>query len=374
MRTKLGTDDPLTLSTMANLGGFYEDAGRPADALRLREEVLQLRVTKFGSDHPLTLKAMYCLARCYYYLARHADALKLYERTLALQTAKLGRDHPDTLSTMGNLAASYGIFGRLHDAIELGDEAYRLKKAKFGPEHPDTLFSMQNLALYYATALRSADALRLVEELIAVRQRRLQSDASDLSDQLNLALTYQFLGQAEQSRNDHAAGTKAYARSVEMFEKLDRAGDLQDATYRGRLRESRWRLSLSTKAERAVHDLEFALKQPQDDVPRLLDWRVRYLLDKHEVAAAVESAAKAKQLTGRDSNRLYDAACLYGLCSAAAKDRLIGECADEAMNLLRQAVANGFRVGIRLARDPDLASLRGRDDFKKLLQELEEKE
>jgi tetratricopeptide (TPR) repeat protein len=313
------------------------------------------------------------LARCYYSLGRHADSLKLKEKTLALRTAKLGREHSDTLSTMENLACSYGIFGRIRDAIDLGEETVRLKKAKLGPEHPDTLHSMQNLALFYATGMRSADALALVQQVIAVRQRRLQSEAGNLQDRLDLGWTYGLLGMAEQARHDHAAGTKAYAVSVEMFEKLDRAGELQDSVYRGRLNESRWRLGLCRKAERAMHDLNFALDQPAEEVSRLLDWRVRFLLDKHELAAAVESAAKAKQFTGRDKDRLYDTACLYAQCAAAAKGPLVGEYADEAMSLLRQAVANGLKDGVRVAQDSDLVSLRDRDDFKKLLVQLQEK-
>jgi hypothetical protein len=92
------------------------------------------------------------------------------------------------------------------------------------------------------------------------------------------------------------------------------------------------------------------------------------------LAAAVESAAKAKQLAGQNTDRLYDGACLYALCAAAAKDPLAGECAAEAMSLLKRALANGLMGGVvRVARDPDLVSLRGRNDFKKLLAELEEK-
>jgi hypothetical protein len=47
------------------------------------------------------------------------------------------------------------------------------------------------------------------------------------------------------------------------------------------------------------------------------------------------------------------------------------EPAAKAVDLLRQAVAKGFKDLAHLKKDSDLDSLRQRDDFHKLLQELE---
>jgi hypothetical protein len=102
----------------------------------------------------------------------------------------------------------------------------------------------------------------------------------------------------------------------------------------------------------------------------------------------VETAAKMKERATK-ADELYDAACLYALCAAAAdRDRPSppaplpqrgerGEkkkqLADEAMKLLQQAVAKGYNNATHMARDRDLDALRQRDDFKKLLAELEAK-
>jgi hypothetical protein len=46
---------------------------------------------------------------------------------------------------------------------------------------------------------------------------------------------------------------------------------------------------------------------------------------------------------------------------------------DEAMKMLRDAVAKGYKDADHIKKDVDLDQLRSRDDFKKLLAELEAK-
>ena len=48
--------------------------------------------------------------------------------------------------------------------------------------------------------------------------------------------------------------------------------------------------------------------------------------------------------------------------------------ARRAIALLRQAVAAGYQDAAHMKKDPDLDSLRGRDDFEKLLKEMDAKQ
>jgi hypothetical protein len=160
-----------------------------------------------------------------------------------------------------------------------------------------------------------------------------------------------------------------------MFEKLDQAGALKHPFFRERMNFYRQRLALCRKAERAVKDLDFALQQPAAEVPGLLELRVRYLLKEKQLAAAVATAAKMKDRASDDAGRLYGAACVYARCAAAAKSSLADasgsdKLAEEAMALLKQAVAKGYKDIDHLKNDNDLKSLREREDFKKLLKEV----
>jgi hypothetical protein len=94
--------------------------------------------------------------------------------------------------------------------------------------------------------------------------------------------------------------------------------------------------------------------------------------------------AESKGLTGAT---LYALAGAYALSSAAAfkdgkvpaadRDKLAGQYAARAVQLLRQAQAAGhFRTRAHLAglkKDADLDPLRSRADFKELLARLEKK-
>jgi hypothetical protein len=77
----------------------------------------------------------------------------------------------------------------------------------------------------------------------------------------------------------------------------------------------------------------------------------------------------------KDANAatLYDQACVCSLASAAVKNdtNLADRYAARAVELLRQAVAKGYKDLDYLKKDPDLGPLRGRDDCKKLLAELQ---
>jgi serine/threonine protein kinase len=419
---KLGPDHPSTLACMTNLANSYQTLGRYADALKIREEVLSLYKANLGVGHPDTLKSMNNLANSYAALGRNADALKLREETLALRKAALGPDNPDTLRIMNNLANSYAAIGRNADALKLREEVMALRKATLGPSHADTLNSMNSLATSYAALGRYADALKLCEEVVAVRkatlgpdhpstlwslnnlagsyiavgdaasavatlqetltlrQRRVKAEPANSAEQSCLAWTHGQMGDAERARWDYAAAAQAYARSVEMFEIVDKAGALKDPYLRGRLRDYRQWLPLCRKAEQAVQDLDFALRQPAKEVPQLLDIRLRSLLKVQKLAAAAETAAKMKEQAGDKAEQLYNAACAYALCAGASKpaknpvDGAPGseKLTEESLALLKLAVVQGFKNVAHMKQDKDLDALRARVDFQKLLAKLEE--
>jgi tetratricopeptide (TPR) repeat protein len=164
---------------MGNLAIHYDNFGRNADALKLREEVMAHSKATLGPDHPFTLKSMRGLAVSYANLGRHADALKLDEQTLAPYKAKLGPDHPDTLASMNNLAIDYASVGREIEALALREETLALRRARFAPDHPETLRSMHNLAHSYGRLGRNAESLKLYEETLALQRAKLGPDNPD---------------------------------------------------------------------------------------------------------------------------------------------------------------------------------------------------
>ena len=72
-----------------------------------------------------------------------------------------------------------------------------------------------------------------------------------------------------------------------------------------------------------------------------------------------------------NSGELYNVACDLALCVSIARDRDRKQIlAAEAVATLRAAVAAGYRDAANTSRDPDLAPLHDRDDFRELLAEM----
>src|SRR5258708_39805311 len=105
-------------------------------------------------------------------------------------------------------------------------------KAKLGLDHPDTLATMNNLAVSYIGLGEASKAVAILQETLALRERRVKGDPGNRLEQSYLAWTHGQMGEAEQARHDYAAAVQAYARSVEMFEKLDQAGALKNTFFR----------------------------------------------------------------------------------------------------------------------------------------------
>ena len=88
-------------------------------------------------------------------------------------------------------------------------------------------------------------------------------------------------------------------------------------------------------------------------------------------------------LTPKSTENLYNAACGYSLCAGTvaqgkqpeqlpAADRALHEkYAARAVVLLREAVQAGYKNVAHIKRDSDLDPLRQREDFQKLLAELQ---
>ena len=68
----------------------------------------------------------------------------------------------------------------------------------------------------------------------------------------------------------------------------------------------------------------------------------------------------------------YNFACIYSLASSKVADKQ-QEYTDRAMEMLKQAVQAGWKDVAHIQQDTDLDPLRNRDDFKKLVEELEPK-
>jgi serine/threonine protein kinase/tetratricopeptide (TPR) repeat protein len=334
MKVALGPDDPETLRCMMGLANSYEAFSRHTEAHELCERTLVLMTSKLGLDDYDTLICMNNLANSYHHLGRHPEALQLRERTLAAMKAALGPGHPDTLMAMDNLASSYAALDRRTEALELSKETVALKSARLGPDHPETLFSMNNLAVEYAADGHHDDALKLRQQVLAARMNRLSPNHPDtLKTMWGVASSLLKLNRGEEA-------------VLVIDECLCRA---------------------------ACQVVEPKM------VRGLLILRWGHFEGKKDSAGCRATADMWDQRGFNDPSGVYNSACMRAVISSFIRATDKGPAgvrqadteADQAMDRLRKAVSVGYRDVEHMKRDTDLDALRQRQDFQKLVTDLE---
>ena len=374
-KAKLGPDHPKTLGSMNNLAAVYFSLGRYSDALTLCEETLALQKVKLGADHRDTLHSMWNVALCYKELGQYAEAVKLQEEALPLQKAKLGPDHPNTLDSMNGLAESYRALGRYADAVKLHEETLALRKAKLGRDNPDTLRNMSNLANSYEGIGRHADAIKLFEETLALQKAKVGPDHSDtLMSMNNLADSYESVGRQTDALKLREDTLK--------FRKVKLGPDHPDTLVSmWGLARSLIKLDRGAEAVPIIDDCVHRAGSRSVDpglLPGVMDLRLHYFEKKKDAAGCWATAEMWEKLNRTDADSLFSAACFRGVTAAVIHARAqtvtTSKEADvegaRAMAWLKKAIAAGYNDAAHMKKDNDLAALRDREEFKKLLAEL----
>ena len=126
------------------------------------------------------------------------------------------------------------------------------------------------------------------------------------------------------------------------------------------------------KSAEALKDRDKAVElSPSDKQPIYRSQRATSRLRAGQVAEAAAEMAELTESDTNDAGHWYNFACFYAVASGkvAAKKQEYG---DRAMELLKKAVAAGFRDAAHMAKDTDLDPLRDRADFKQLVASLQQ--
>jgi tetratricopeptide (TPR) repeat protein len=122
---------------------------------------------------------------------------------------------------------------------------------------------------------------------------------------------------------------------------------------------------------KSLDDWEKALElSPPAEQPRARAGRASSLARLGQVEQAVAEVVELSKLTDWPASEWYNFACIYALASDKLPDKQQAY-ADRAMELLQRAVQAGFTNAAHLEQDPDLAPLREREDFQKLIGDLD---
>ncbi|MFO0811462.1 MAG: serine/threonine-protein kinase [Gemmataceae bacterium] len=245
--------------------------------------------------------------------------------------------------------------------------------------------SRANLGTLLDEMGRRAEAEAELRAALAV-QEKLAADQPKLPlFRNNLAMTHNNLGMLLMDLGRRPEAEAALRASVALYDRL--VADFPAAPrYRhdlanghnnlGQLFAAQGNLPAAEAAFRAAFALRERLAADHPDVPSYRGeadstfFALNDVLVKAGKAAeAVAAVGQVADAPGTSEAQLYDCACIFSLASAVPTDASAAHAA-RAVQLLRRAVAGGYRNVPHMLKDADLDPLRGRDDYAALLWDL----
>lgn len=379
------------------LGNLLRELGQFSEADEALRTALAIR-RQLASDFANIPKYRQELARCHASLASlrrelHESAKAEVSMQDALEiAAPLAAEFPKDSGYRAELGSYYGMLGVIakdQGSWSEAEEAFRKAlaiaeglAADF-PNVPDYRIQMARVHNDLGTVLmhvgRRSDAEQQYRHALDIQIPLAAEFPSVPARRLELSATYVNLGNllVDQQAADSLGW---YTKAIDLLAPLV-AGDPRLVAERLFLRNAhRGRavaLDLLARPAEAVKDWDEAINLDAGPArPGLRMSRALSLARAGDHAKAFAEATALAQSRDADGATLYQLACICACSSAAAKDdaTLRGQYANRAAELLREAIAKGYKDIEHLRKDDDLKALRERDDYKKLLDALEKKE
>jgi serine/threonine protein kinase/tetratricopeptide (TPR) repeat protein len=424
LQTKLAGDSPkqpeyqkelarnyTSLGFLRELQHKYEEAEQHyRRALDLKERL----IADFGATpHELELvTSLMNMSQLLRKQEKYADSEKMGRRALKLQEEQMAKV-PPTGRDRQQLARSYSGLGIALAELKRDAEAESaLRQAqdvrrKLADDYPRVLaYRMElanaigDLAHFLTRQKKIAAAVEQYSQVVELRKAIVAQDATIPGYRVQLAGSYHDLAWALSVTHRPKEAEVNWRAARDLWEKLaaemPMVPDIQNglggslanlADLHNKRREFADAVVLLDKAR--TH-LQAALKaRPKD--PSFRDFQRDYLVTlahtRLGLADHVRAATTAAELAAfgfEPPKDTYEAACVVSRCvPLAEKDMSLPEAkrkelaqtySQQALTLLRQAVKRGFTDAAHMQKDSDLDPLRGREEFKKLLSELEGKD
>jgi tetratricopeptide (TPR) repeat protein len=333
-------------------------------------------------------------------LAHYQSTLAIYERLAKAdaQNAQAQADLGDAQDRMGDVLR-----------LQLGDPKLALahyqsslaifeRLAKADPPNAQAQHSLAISYIKVGTVLLhlgdSKAALPHFQSSLAISERAAKPDPQNSQAQLDLSIAYDGLGDVQMRLGDSKAALAHFQNSLAICERLAKA-DPQNSQAQRNLGASYFRVgdvqmqlrnykaALAAYRQCVTIGERLASADPQNAVAQddLLTSYLKVGNVEQRVAGGGDAArwyakalatAEVVAANAKAPGHVYDAACAYALCvlptdTVETKEKRSAR----AVALLRQAVAQGFKDVAHMKRDTDLDVLRTRDDFKRLLAEME---
>jgi tetratricopeptide (TPR) repeat protein len=400
-----------------DLGLLHRQSGRMKEAESAYADALAIQ-KQLAADFPTRVEFRWELSQGYSQLGRlfrdtdrPSQAEAAFRDGLALQK-QLAADFPTRPDYRYKLAGTYVHLGKVLSAMNRAKEAeaahadgitlFKQLAADFPtrPEYRHDLSASQNTLgnLFYGTGrAKEAEAVytearAILVKLVADFPKWFQVRRDLAGSQHNLGVLLSNTGRPDEAEVAYADALASYRQLVAEFPdepnlRNELAGPCGNLALL-RLKQRDFKAARAYVDEAEPH-LETAMKaEPREPAYRkshrnILTTRIRSSAGLGDQAGAVQAAQKLRDLGWDPPGNAYDAAKYLALCipivrqddrtTAEQRDKQAAFYGDEAMKLLREAVARGHKDAARPKRDPDFDALRERQDFQNLLTDLQDK-
>lgn len=382
-------------STYNNLASQLRSQGQNAEAVSLYRKSMAI-CENLATIFPYELEYQQDLAATYHRLAnllREANklesALELHRKSIDIRE-KLVRDFSALPDFRKDLASSHYSLGQLLRKLDQpieAEESYRKALSTFAEltaEFPtvvvyeDSLASSHNtLGNLLADIDKLEQALEQYRLAASIRERLVTVHPAIPEYRIDLAGVYSNIAIKLFEGDRATESLEWFQKAIALLESIQQATTTSSKTaryleecYEGR---SRALDKLQKYAEGEQDWDKFVTLNAPKDKYSLLTKRWKRLLRQGQVVEAIARIAEFTKLPSEDPVLWYEYACCYSLAADHLPEKKV-EYADRAMELLDQAVKSGYDNAKRFRTDSDLKQLRDRDDFKKLVAELESRE
>jgi serine/threonine protein kinase/tetratricopeptide (TPR) repeat protein len=315
---------------LQNMVAIQVEKGQPGEAFEILERVLEIQGQLAARDAG-ALDPRIALAKAHHQMGQilseqpdgMAQALLSCQQGVDIRES-ISREHPELADQAYSLALDLGdqailqqMDGKLDSALASLRRAVEVLE-RLDRKYPGVLNYQRGLAStynlmsdLYRRRLESADSLAWAEKGRSLLERLVGEHPNEVEARTDLARSYNNIGRVHQQSGETSEALRAYQRAVDLYEGLPELGPRNCCNLACNLALS---IPLIGAKHGSTGELDPDAVPPGDRVRRQV----------------------------------------YG---------------DRAIDVIRRAVRGGFRDTEILQTDPDLAAIRGRDDFQEIVKE-----
>ena len=328
----------------------------------------------------------------------YKNAIDHHQQSVAI-VRRLAQDHSSDARIQYSLSVALEKIGDARMAHEPPlarahfEECLEIRKKQLDAQPGDVILQRTLFVAYVrlgTVALQSDDfaaAIRFFNQGVDQARKMVQQNADDDQAQADLISATFKTAYALQRQQEFATAVRLFQEGLASLQRFEERTGLDGwPQFHGYSQKFEQHIAVCELCHKVVEDIDFVLSHPREKAAQYLSQRVPVLISRGRLAEAVESADKLAELDPQNGRSLYNAACGFALCFAAARqedatDEPSGEVkgqaeryASRSIRLLEQARAIGYFNDPKrtdwLKEDTDFDSMRKRPEFEEWIRSL----